>query len=408
MKLDRISHRTEHVAYVVGHPRRRHPLVERDQARERRGEQPPVGGPLNGVAEAHAARGHFPHPTAHPHEIVIPRRLPIAQGRFVHREPVPPRLEVTIAQASLAQILGSSDIEPDKIARVIDDTHLIGLGVVHPDLHVHDPGSITLHCLPHFALGPIFGAVLGHQLVVVSDAHLGVTPPAIEETLLAFLDAVPTLGDCLLINGDLFDFWFGYSRVIPRHGFHVVAALAQLRRRLPIVMIGGNHDRWGRDFWDRDLNIEFAPFKTHFAIGRRRVLALHGDGLTELRRRAVLLHRLINHPITAGIYRALHPDLGFKLVDLMSPMLGDGPPDERIVQQAAERQQAWAERALLDEPALGLVVMGHTHRAALSSLSPGRQYLNPGAWFDGFRYAIATETDAALRQFGVRATPTSV
>ena len=64
-------------------------------------------------------------------------------------------------------------------------------------------------------------AVLGHTLVVVSDAHLGVTPPAVEAALLAFLDAVPTLGDCLLINGDLFDFWFAYSRVIPRRGFHV-------------------------------------------------------------------------------------------------------------------------------------------------------------------------------------------
>ena len=52
--------------------------------------------------------------------------------------------------------------------------------------------------------------MLGHTLVVVSDAHLGVTPPPVEEALLAFLDAVPDLGDCLLLNGDLFDFWFSY------------------------------------------------------------------------------------------------------------------------------------------------------------------------------------------------------
>ena len=84
----------------------------------------------------------------------------------------------------------------------------------------------------------IFGAVLGQTLVVVSDAHLGVAPPATEEALLGFLDAVPSLGDCLLVNGDLFDFWFSYSRVIPRRGFHVAAALARLRKRLPIVMGG--------------------------------------------------------------------------------------------------------------------------------------------------------------------------
>ena len=74
----------------------------------------------------------------------------------------------------------------------------------------------------------IFGAVLGRTLVIVSDAHLGVASPDTEEALLEFFDAVPGLGDCLLINGDLFDFWFTYSRVIPRRGFHVAAALARL------------------------------------------------------------------------------------------------------------------------------------------------------------------------------------
>lgn len=241
--------------------------------------------------------------------------------------------------------------------------------------------------------------MLGHTLVIVSDAHLGVTPPAVEEALLAFLDAVPTLGDALLVNGDLFDFWFSYSRVIPRRGFHVVASLARLRRRVPIVMIGGNHDRWGGDFWDRDLGIRFAPDRSKFEIGRRRVLAVHGDGLTELRRRATVLHRLINHPITSFVYRSLHPEIGLRLVDRLSPMLGDHTPDPQKLALAAARQQAWAERALADDPSLGLVVMGHTHCAMLADIAPGRQYLNPGAWFDGFRYAVATEAGAELRTF---------
>jgi hypothetical protein len=29
----------------------------------------------------------------------------------------------------------------------------------------------------------------------------------------------------------------------------------------------------------------------------------------------------------------------------------------------------------------------------------GRHYLNPGAWFDGFRYAVATESGAELCTF---------
>jgi UDP-2,3-diacylglucosamine hydrolase len=245
--------------------------------------------------------------------------------------------------------------------------------------------------------------VLGHTLVVVSDAHLGVAPPAVEEALLAFLDAVPELGDCLLINGDLFDFWYSYRRVIPRRGFHVAAALARLGRRLPVAMVGGNHDRWGGDFWERDVGVRFDPHRLTFRLGDRRAVAIHGDGLTEPHLRATLLHRAINHPITAAVYRAIHPELGLRLVDSLSPHLGDHTPDPARLAEAAARQRDWAAALLQREPDLGLVIMGHTHLPSVTEPFPGRNYVNPGAWFDGFRYAIVTERGAELHQF----TPTA-
>ena len=253
--------------------------------------------------------------------------------------------------------------------------------------------------LPGGPGSPIFGAVLGHALVVVSDAHLGVTPPQVEEALLAFLEAVPTLGDSLLVNGDLFDFWYSYGAVIPRRGFHVAAALGRLARRMPVLMVGGNHDRWGGDFWERDLGVRFHPRRLSFRIGEREVAAIHGDGLTEPRRRAALLHRIINHRATSAVYRALHPDLGLRLVALLSPHLGDHTHDEGKLAEAARRQQGWAEGLLAREPALGLVIMGHTHRAALWRGPGGGEYLNPGAWLDGLRYAVADGTRSELRQF---------
>jgi UDP-2,3-diacylglucosamine hydrolase len=259
--------------------------------------------------------------------------------------------------------------------------------------------------LPRRVERPIFGAVLGHSLVIVSDAHLGVAPAAVEEALLSFLEAVPGLGDCLLVNGDLFDFWFSYRRVIPRRGFHVAAALERLGRRVPIVMIGGNHDRWGGDFWERDVGARFDPLRASFAIGRRRVTAIHGDGLTEPRLRATLLHRAINHPITAAVYRVIHPELGLRLVDALSPHLGDHTPRADRLAAAAAAQRAWAAALLAREPDLGLVIMGHTHQPALAEPAPGRQYLNPGAWFDGLRYAVATESGAELRQFNPAGPP---
>ena len=270
-------------------------------------------------------------------------------------------------------------------------------GKVSPANHGKSNGATA--CTDGAGTG-IFGPVSGNQLLVVADAHLGVTPPAVEEALLEFLHQAPTLGDSLLVNGDLFDFWFSYRRVIPREGFAVAAALGQLRKRMPVVMTGGNHDRWGDDFWHRDLGIEFVPLETTVTVGGRRILAVHGDGLTEEHWSAQLMHRITRHPATAATWRALHPDLGFWIVDKMSRVLGSTTRDPNVLERVSARQREWAARRLQDDPTLGGIVMGHTHRPAVEELFPGRIYVNSGAWMDGYKYAVIMEDGARLESFG--------
>lgn len=237
------------------------------------------------------------------------------------------------------------------------------------------------------------------RLVLVGDAHLGRESADTERSFLAFLDAVPTLGDGLLLTGDIFEFWFAYGRVIPRHGVRVMAALAGLARRMPVVMVGGNHDRWAGDFWMSELGIPFSPGELSFTVAGRPALAVHGDGITETHWSARFLHRLLRHRGTVAAYRALHPDLGMWLVDRLSGYLGDRPRSPVEVEASASRQEAWARARLESEPSLGLVAMGHTHRAAVVEVAQGRFYINPGAWFDGGRYAILADDRVALAQF---------
>jgi UDP-2,3-diacylglucosamine pyrophosphatase LpxH len=86
-------------------------------------------------------------------------------------------------------------------------------------------------------------------------------------------------------------------------------------------------------------------------------------------------------------------------VDALNHRLGNTVTDPEALAAATQRQQSWAEARLAAEPALGLIVMGHTHRPAVSEPSPGRWYVNPGAWFDGGRYAICSDSKVELRQF---------
>ena len=237
------------------------------------------------------------------------------------------------------------------------------------------------------------------QLVVAGDAHLGRESGQAEERFLAFLDRVPAMGDGLLITGDLFEFWFTWGRTTPRRGARVAAALAGLRRKVPILFAGGNHDRWGGTYWEEDLGIEFVPGEGRLTVGRATGLVHHGDGLGEAHWSGRLLNRVTRHPWTISAFGALHPSVGLWLVDRLSGVLGDRVRSEAELAEGAARQHAWARARLEAEPALGFVVMGHTHRAALSHEAGGRLYLNPGAWFDGCRYAILRDTGATLEQF---------
>ncbi len=246
---------------------------------------------------------------------------------------------------------------------------------------------------------PVSWAVLGQTLVVLSDAHVGAAPDEVEEALMAFLDLVPSLGDCLLVNGDLFQFWFSYRRVVPRRGFPVAARLATLARTLPIAFVGGNHDRWGDRFWAGQPGMLFGRRQLRFEIGSRRVLAVHGDGLGPQPGIRPYLHRAIGSPITSALYRLVHPDLGMWLANAAAPLLGGAPADPAGRAAKAARQQAWAEGTLEAERSVDLLVMGHTHVPALHRRADGREYLNPGAWIDGLCFAVSGADGSVLRQY---------
>jgi UDP-2,3-diacylglucosamine hydrolase len=237
------------------------------------------------------------------------------------------------------------------------------------------------------------------RLVIVADAHLGGVAPEVESAFLEFLAAVPDYGDGLLINGDLFAFWFTYRRAIPRRGTRVMLQLAKLAERLPVFMTGGNHDRWGGDFWDTELGIRYSPDELAIPLGFGAGLAVHGDGLAEAGWRGRVLHTVFKHPVTTFVYRLIHPDVGFWLVDRLSGTLADSTRDRAILDAAAARQRAWAEGRLQQSPEISLLAMGHTHRTAVVEVAPGRWYVNPGAWLDGYAFAVASREGVTLRRF---------
>jgi len=320
-------------------------------------------------------------------------------------------------------VVGTRHLTPDQVMGVIRHAHLVRFGITYPLLygrygaghryefgdwgHVGcnvDPGGRKVNepaplALRHQAL--VYSPPMSEKrALVVSDAHLGGVPDTVDSALHAFLDEVPQPGDHLLINGDLFEFWFEYRSVIPRRAFPTLARLAAARQRgVRLTVIGGNHDRWGRRFWQDQLGAAFHPREVVLELAGWRSLVTHGDGVAEQHVGARVLHAITRNPVTASVFRWVHPDVGHGLVERLSGILGSSTRDPQVIAKAAAAQADWACEVLRSRGDLDLVVLGHTHRPSLVAVAERRWYLNPGAWMDGFRYAVITERGPELETY---------
>ena len=113
----------------------------------------------------------------------------------------------------------------------------------------------------------------------MSDAHLGVAAVEHERAFLSWCQAAQTQARSVVINGDLFEFWFEWRHVMPREGFRALAALASLRDAgVPVLFIGGNHDCWGGTALTETSGVDYRLGSWDGTIGAWRTFIDHGDG----------------------------------------------------------------------------------------------------------------------------------
>jgi len=240
--------------------------------------------------------------------------------------------------------------------------------------------------------------VLPSPVYLISDAHLGVADPDAERLLLAFLRDIRRDAKSLVINGDLFDFWFEWKRVIPRVGYRVLAALADLADHgVRIVYVAGNHDCWGGDFLRQDVGVEYlrGPWRGEIAGWTSHVE--HGDGLRkEEDRQYRALRVVLRHPLAIWAFRWLHPDLGTRLA------LGSSHASRSYrAKDGGSGLLKVAMDVLAKDQALQLLVYGHSHVPVVERAATGALFANPGTWLGDSTFLRVTDDAVELRRFRI-------
>jgi UDP-2,3-diacylglucosamine hydrolase len=230
--------------------------------------------------------------------------------------------------------------------------------------------------------------------LLMSDAHLGAAPSERERALVAFLDFARRNAGSVLINGDLFDFWFEWRTVMPRGHVRVLGALAALADAgTPLVLMAGNHDAWGGDVLTREIGMQLVHGDWNGLLGGWRAHIAHGDGLrTREDRRYRAIKRVMRHPLAIRAFGALHPDFATRVASGTSAhSRSQHDSDGGAGLRAVAHEYLGAHRDT------ELVVFGHSHTAALERVATGGVYANPGAWFDRPAYLVIAPERIQLR-----------
>jgi len=157
----------------------------------------------------------------------------------------------------------------------------------------------------------------------ISDVHLRLYDSELEQAkrrhLLDFLREVEKESAELYIVGDLFDFWFEYKYVIPRHFFKIIRALQRTAEQgCRIHLVVGNHDYWVGDFFQNEIGVQIHRNPVDLQMGAQKWLVTHGDGILKRDTGYRILKKVLRHPMSIFLFRLLHPDLAFAIAAKIS------------------------------------------------------------------------------------------
>jgi UDP-2,3-diacylglucosamine hydrolase len=200
----------------------------------------------------------------------------------------------------------------------------------------------------------------------------------------------------LFLLGDVFEFWMEYRHYVPKHHFRVLSALYELRRSgVEIHYVCGNHDfNLGTFFRDSlDIVTHDGPFE--MTLQGKRVLLLHGDGMSPGDWKYRVVRKVLHHPLSNWAYRLLHPDLGMRIALGVGKASRDRNPHEIPERKAAGYEEE--SRKLLRE-GYDILVHGHIHKGFVKQVPEG-VYVNTGEWLKRLEYVEMSDGECFLRTY---------
>jgi UDP-2,3-diacylglucosamine hydrolase len=161
------------------------------------------------------------------------------------------------------------------------------------------------------------------MIYFISDIHLGLgsleQQMERETAFINFLRSIEHDCESLYIIGDLFDFWFEYSTVIPKQFYRTLAELKHWTTNgKSVTYLMGNHDFGHVSFFKQEFGITVHEDDVECTISGKRFYLAHGDGKAYNDTGYLILKKILRSPISKTLFRWIHPDIGIGIASWAS------------------------------------------------------------------------------------------
>lgn len=270
--------------------------------------------------------------------------------------------------------------------------------ISHFQFIVRFPGGYCLNVMIQVYFLYMTEEMTDKRVFFLSDVHLAITEDDAElikrARLYAFLEYVKDNGDILVINGDLFDFWYEWAHVIPKYWFGVIHKLRELiEQEVMVFLITGNHDFELGSYLTGEVGIYCFEESMDLKLGKKVFFIGHGDGLAKKDRGYRFMKRIIRNRFSKFLFKIfIHPDLGMKLAKWAS---GSSRKLVKIDKHMWSEEYFTFAKSKFSE-GYDYVVLGHLHYPQREEEN-GKVYLNTGDWMTHFTYGYFDGTKLELR-----------
>ncbi|MEM7549963.1 MAG: UDP-2,3-diacylglucosamine diphosphatase [Bacteroidota bacterium] len=248
----------------------------------------------------------------------------------------------------------------------------------------------------------------GKKLYFASDFHLGAPDQEAsqerERRIIRWIDFTKRDAAAFFFVGDIFDFWYEYSKVIPKGFVRFIGKIAELHDQgIPVYFFGGNHDMWMYSYFQKEIGIEVILDPVSFECNGKYFHISHGDGLGPGDYFYKFLKKIFRGSVTRFFFHLLHPDLGIGLAHAWSKSsrshnsskstneADSVVPDKEILLSYS--------KSIQEKTPHDYYIFGHRHIPMSLQVSDKSYYYNLGEWIKYFTYGVYEKEDFHLMKF---------